>query len=426
MVDQPAAEQEVEIAPILGRKKKQRKEKPLWTGGSGQSRSETPMPQPLQPTLEEESIGEDHHAPAAGMTDGQEEEPRSAAAPDTKGKGKAPAIEEEDTAAEAHVPPETPSPEKPELSAYDILQELCADGHVAAPEEVSLLKPFPGLSYRWDGLDLADDLKRPFASAAKVITEDELNMLHEGKAVRKTIDAARALLTPNGDCVHCLTEEEEDRFLELQARVAESANTPEHYVHSRHEPSSGFSLIKGRAVPNGPPSYFPRGWGTRPADPLQRMQREDALTYINQWVLPHLGLGCADMSKMDLVDAGAAHAKSLSALAPMIYESERTAAVTGAAAATAATRAGSSSRNGELPALLSTSEKPLWTAHPDELPALLREMSGGEHQQLALLDNTESEIAIRATKKEAERLEKSLNQLIKRNRRLLLSPGGGH
>src|ERR1051325_2935609 len=104
------------------------------------------------------------------------------------------------------------------------------------------------------------------------------------------------MITPNGDCVRNLTEDEEIRFIELQARIAQAAGSPAAFVSSRHEVGSGFSLIKGRAVPNGAPSYFPQAPGAYPSDPVNKIQREEAIYYINQYVLPRLNLNSRDMS----------------------------------------------------------------------------------------------------------------------------------
>jgi CCR4-NOT transcription complex subunit 4 len=49
---------------------------------------------------------------------------------------------------------------------------------------------------------------------------------------------------------------------------------------------------------------------------------------------------------------------------------------------------------------------------------------GQPHGNVSMLSLSESETALQLAKKETEKLEKSLNQLLKKNRRLLL--GAGH
>lgn len=121
------------------------------------------------------------------------------------------------------------------------------------------------------------------------ITPEDRATLLQGLPVHKIAEGPnRIMLTPNGDCVRNLTPEEEERYLDLQQEIAEESG-PTAFVSSKHHANNGFTLIGGRAVPNGPPSYFPIfNQNAPPMDPVSKIQRDEALSYINQYVLPSL------------------------------------------------------------------------------------------------------------------------------------------
>lgn len=162
-----------------------------------------------------------------------------------------------------------------------------------------------------------------------LFSKDDLNDIVAGKAVRKYVDDVRLLATPNGDCLRNLTEAEENRFMTLQARLGNSLASPLSYMHSRYEETGGFDLIAKRAVPCGLPSYYPVK-ALAPAgvagqmifDPMSKIQREEAVYWINQYVLPRLNLlpqsEAASWQSM-LVDTGVPQAIGTTTLAPWIY-----------------------------------------------------------------------------------------------------------
>jgi CCR4-NOT transcription complex subunit 4 len=300
-----------------------------------------------------------------------------------------------------------------------------------------------------------------------MVTEDDQASLLAGKPVRKVVDGARILLTPNGDCIRNLSADEEDRFLELQQLVAEATATPAAFVSSRHEAGGGFSLIKGRAVPNGPPSYFPPSPGAYPSDPVNKIQREEAIYYINQYVLPRLNLNARDMSlpkamstwTTDPRGTAAQAAANLNSVAPWLYG--------GISPSPHDLDAGAAPPELNYPGPVGAfaDHHPHSLPHApylDMVPAPIHShqadasddgtvASGSKQQQppaaainfsspgpfgsnVPLMSLEDAEQALSAARKETDKLEKSLNQLLRRNRRLLMAvpsiggigAGGGH
>lgn len=258
------------------------------------------------------------------------------------------------------------------------------------------------------------------------IHDDDLAALRAGKPVRKQlhVEGSRMLITPNGDCIRGLTPDEEDAFLDIQTAIAATAENPGAFIAPRHQPGSGaFSLIKGRAVPNGRPNIFPTTSRPQPQDPIGKLQREDALSYINQYVLPRLNLGAGSMGlpkgASPMRDSAAA---SLNSLAPYFYGPDAAAGVgiysapdgaramhdlASPAAAAGAAGAGPGAQSG---------------AAGDD-GAKMPGGSGGVGG-MPLMSVEDAETALATARKETDKLEKGLNAVIKRNKRLLL--GGGN
>jgi CCR4-NOT transcription complex subunit 4 len=242
------------------------------------------------------------------------------------------------------------------------------------------------------------------------ITPEDREALLKGRPVHKVKEGPhRIMLTPNGDCVRNLTPEEERRYLELQSRLAK-ANGPTAFYSAKHHASNGFTLIGGRAVPNGPPSFFPALNSTNtPMDPVSKIQRDEALSYINQYVLPSLSTN----SQLE---------KALNANA---LETEIL-------------------RSGDASAWASWGTDPA-TPHPTNNDAKyvnregilangLESMTahfavGGDINRgqtlgnVSLLSLSDAETALQVARKETEGFEKKLHALIKKNRRLLLGSG---
>ncbi len=411
-----AVEPEVEeIGPIMGRKKKQKKSKeskptPVPAAGRPQTAK---GPEKAETESRKVSTGFDiSNKP-------QESGSITAAKPeDTKGKGNAKAKVEEITVLEPPAPTVEPvdeNAEKPIPSPSTVFRELRSDGAIPERDALAVFRAPPGINYR---MDYRSDV--PHEQESKlVITEEDRADLLAGKPVRKIMPGgSRIMLTPNGDCVRNLTAEEEDRYLQLQQRVYEESG-PTAFVPARHTATQGFTLIGGRAVPNGPPSFFPPvdgGNAVHPMDPVQKIQRDEALSYINQYVLPSLSTN----SQLErALNANALDAEMLRPSDPQSWASW---------GGCHNNSGNADNRNGQ--------EMPYGGSRPDGILASgLESMTAhfavgrenGRSQPLGnvtLLSLAESETSLQAARRETENLEKKLNQLLKRNKRMFL--GAGH
>ncbi|KAF5614788.1 CCR4-NOT transcription complex subunit 4 [Fusarium tjaetaba] len=410
IAEAPIAEAEVH-APIMGRKKKQKKEKPVKaTQPDASTIPETPADEPSQPPSQQEPVKESERE--------AEEKPAKSKTPQKKSiksKGKTKEVETQP----APPPPASPKestpdaqepPARPQPDPASVFSEVKNTLWASSVDKLQLFKPIANGSSRTDysaaknNANKAEHCKDCSCKCGE-IQDDDLAALRAGKPVRKQfhVDGSRMLITPNGDCIRGLTPEEEDAFLELQAAIANTAENPGSFIAPRHQPGSGaFSLIKGRAVPNGRPNIFPATAQLQSQDPIGKLQREDALSYINQYVLPRLNLGATNMGfpkgASPTKDAAAA---SLNSLAPYFYGPDAAAGVgiysppDGARAMQDFSSAGMSS---------------------EERGKNFGMGVGG----MPLMSVEDAEGALAAARRETEKLEKGLNQVIKRNRRLVL------
>ncbi|KAI0405089.1 hypothetical protein F4802DRAFT_564261 [Xylaria palmicola] len=315
IADNNPFEPEVEIAPILGRKKKQKKEKRPAGTSRASTRPATPSaaeivedkdkPVPekddagqssgiiaeidskaTQPTAESSRVSKDKGKPLISS-------PKSPAAIDTSIKlnesTKTTVLTPDYINPTPEVKPEQPVEqdvgEIPQLK--DVFRQLVEEGALPAVEKISLFKPPP--THRLD-LNTAGSVSLPPTLKAIVTKEDE-EKLNAFQPVRKTVNGQEVLLTPNGDCLLNLTPTEADLFLELQDRLRADSVLPTAFTAPRYTQQAGFCLVKNRAVPNGTPSFFPPGPDNYPSDPVGKMHREEAIGCINQHVLPSLNLG---------------------------------------------------------------------------------------------------------------------------------------
>lgn len=429
---QPKPEPEVEIAPILGRKKKQKKEKTSSSTATPiESRPATPVTQQPPPPVKEETSTY-RQAVNESMSLEESAPPKNKAgkaATDTKSNvkevskaGTSPSVEE----------PKTSSSDKLTPTPLSILQTLIKDGQLPDPEKMGLLKPIAGSSHRHDQYNPIPP-KDGVTEIKCFVTSEEEASLNAGKPVRKLVDGARVMLSPYGNCVRNLTPEEEERYMELQELIAAAATDPATFVHSRHEAGQGFSVIKGRAVPNGPPSYFPQSKAL-PTDPVTKMTRDAALNYINQSVLPRLNLGTANLAYPNGGNAKGAASLTTSALnsiAPIImsFAANGVAGATAVAAEIAGHVPGSAKLAipDDFDFSAMSGANSLATGDPGKvLPAQGAGGNGGPLANIPAMSLEDIEQALALARKETEKLEKSLNQVIKKNRRLLLATGGGH
>ncbi|KAH8903068.1 hypothetical protein BR93DRAFT_885836, partial [Coniochaeta sp. PMI_546] len=465
----PKPEPEVEIAPIVGRKKKQKKEKTNNTTSSNGTPSES---RPETPVVKEPPSAQVKEAKEAKETKDVKDdssayrstahetmsltEDKPPVRVDAKGKGKdaGDSGNAGDANSGSRLPAELPTPSS---TFQKLIEEGAFPGGI---EKLSIVKPITGINdkHRHDqpstsllAKDLLEkDLLEP--QTKSIVNEEDQASLLEGKAVRKLVDGLRVMLTPYGDCVRNLTPEEEDRFLELQERVAEAAASPAAFVSSRHEPAGGFSLIKGRAVPNGPPGYFPQAPGAYPQDPVNKIQREEAIYYINQYVLPRINLGTTgfpgswksafpdgkvNLNAAAMTDKIAANLHSAasefnSTMAPYMDTAAPELSYPAPSSADLASQhhhsqniasvlvnhlGGGTWPGDQGPSSASSSAVSKFASGPTN--------TGGPFGSVPLMSLEDAEQALAAARKETEKLEKTLNQTIKKNRRLLALGGQG-
>ncbi|KAL2755548.1 hypothetical protein ACRALDRAFT_2041885 [Sodiomyces alcalophilus JCM 7366] len=458
-----------EHAPIIGRKKKQKKEKPAskavdkkpadaTAAQAGQGKTEKPAAS--------SSTGEGSEAGGKGdqKAASDKSSTKAKAAAEKKGTQGNDKEKEKDqpTSSKEDAPSSASEPDKPKDASENpktlpevVYFDLVRVGMAPQAEYLELIKPVNGESHKGEWASSSSaitvDPDNPPPSTKSFLSEQDHATLVAGRPVHKIIDSHRVLLTPNGDCIRHLTEGEEQRYLFYQNRVAQAADQPDSFVAPRHQSRhAGFSLIKGRAVPNGPPSFFPPHPKAEARmfsdDPLHKLQREEAISYINQFVLPRLKLGTAQ-PRVPRPAVASMHrevtAASLNSLAPWIYGHD------------AAAGAGIYSADAGGPAALRDvpeDETPFGGSGFDQAAAadardfangrfepLARDqlgnngMSGASSSSpsaggkmpplagLALMSVEDAEAALQLARKETDKLEKGLNQVIRRNRRLLLT-----
>ncbi|KAH0491507.1 hypothetical protein TgHK011_002935 [Trichoderma gracile] len=402
-----------EHAPVIGRKKKQKKEKPQREANPSSAAatpSETPKAEATMPSKDEgNQVATD--LDGGSKTDGTAKSPKEK--PDAR---KNATKEAKQSPASSSPTPPLPqatesaekSPERPQSSPASVFADIKDSLCTAAPEKLQLLKPVSSNSSRPEHNPLNPSGKREDCKESSCrcgeMQDADLAALRAGRPVRKQFhtDGSRMLITPHGDCIRGLTPEEEDTFLALQAAIAATAENPAAFVAPRHQPSSGaFSLIKGRAVPNGRPNIFPSTMQPQTQDPIGKLQREDALSYINQYVLPRLSLGATSMG----FPKGASSTRdsaSLNSLAPYFYGPDAAAGV-GIYSSPESARAIQD-----------------FAAPGMSLDEIGKGAAASSIGNMPLMSVEDAEAALTAAKKETEKLEKGLNLVIKRNRRLLL------
>lgn len=438
----PKVEPEVEIAPIMGRKKKQRKEKPEKPG----------QPKETTPAIESRPASP---GPADKIADKivekvsdkvVEKDSRPTLAAEEKVSVYRQAVNESISLDEGLVPrprrkegnmssgEAKPNADTPIPTAAAVVQELVKDGLIAAPGSLIIEKPVSSTSHRSEQTNPAP--KDGLPDMKSLLTQEDQEALLSGKAVRKIVDGCRTMFTPNGDCIRNLTAAEEQRYLELQRRLAADYGNPAAYVHPRHEATNGFSVIKGRAVANGAPSYFPQALVASDSDdvdalptvedPMHKMTREEALGNINQSILTRFNLGTMNLSS--LVDRQHTSPETISDEATSPHQHTAQAAVSKNVLKTleplfsnlTANAMQAHDAGGEVFSGLAQTMPSPPTA---KVPAAAK---GSALAGITSMSLEDMEASLAMARKEAEKLERSLNQVIKKNRRLLsLSSSAG-
>lgn len=437
------AEQEVEIAPILGRKKKQKKDKKPSNASATPSRPETPQrvrkdssaaqgsgPKQAGDNTETKDAGTPLNssstiAKEAKSKDSFQGTPKSPAQVDTSIRlnestkttvltpdfvGHTPENKQEQPIDEdlGNIP-----------NITDVFRSLLQDGSLPDTESIHFFKSPPNYTQRVDHRNNSTMSLPP--TLKTIVTKEDEEQLNAFKHVRKTVHGQPVLLTPNGDCLLNLTREEANRFLELQDRLRADSALPTAFSAPRYAPASGFSLVKNRAVPNGTPSFFPSGPDNYPSDPVGKMHREEAISCINQHVLPSLNL---TSYKTTGPNANFTKNVNLQQLAPWIYPSHEASSADGKMMFGG--RVGDEYGTATAAASSSVAQH-IDSAYGSYDSSADGPVSGGAGPSPAigstpLMSVGESETILAQAKKQHEAIDKKFRQLQAKNRRLLDIP----
>lgn len=200
----PAKGKEPMQAPIVGRKKKAKKEK---TPGSTDS---TPtVTRPTSPVPNEEEVIEEKAEPVTLVREGKK--PASKIAAD---------IKEPDTPTSPATPASN-DPQKASLTPASIFASLLKSGELS-PNVADLFKSVPGLNYRFEGLDLdlggADD---------SMVSDSQMHSLDQGEAI--TIQKSptnHVVVLPDRTALRGLTAAQAARYLELRKQALANGDVP--------------------------------------------------------------------------------------------------------------------------------------------------------------------------------------------------------
>ena len=202
----PKAEEPMQ-APIIGRKKKAKKEKTQGTADS------TPtVTRPTSPVYKEEEPTEAKPEPVTPITPIKEgKKPTSKIAGD---------IKEPDTPS-SPATPASHDTQKASLTAASIFASLVKSGELNASAS-ELFKSVPGLNYRFEGLELdlavADD---------STVSDSQMHSLDQGEAI--TIQKSptnHVVVLPDRSALRGLTADQAARYVELRKQALANGDVP--------------------------------------------------------------------------------------------------------------------------------------------------------------------------------------------------------
>lgn len=330
--------------PILGRKKKSKKSSSVTPAPNTTSTVSSDLETKIQPKA---STREIKYEPEKDFSQDISENPL--------------------TESSLHKPPQT---------AASIISSLQATSDVII-SALEFFKPASGLNYRHE-LVQAD---LPNRDRRIQLSDDDITKLNNRETVRLSGDddrnSSRALISPLGACLRGLSKEQEDKFLELEAKV------------SNDKPPTKYLSNKISTLENAFPVISPTTeTAVPPPTATQLKANDEVLAYNDQFVLQPAVQGHASDRR---VPNDASSVLGLKLHKP-----------------------------GEI-ALAS-----LGSADNNLVPTSMMSSSGAAKHASAtglapLLTVGEAEAAVSRSRKETEALEKKLNTLIKKNRRLAFS-----
>ena len=199
----PKAEEPMQ-APIIGRKKKAKKEKTQGTADS------TPtVTRPTSPVLKEEESTEAKPEPVTPIKEGKK--PTSKTAGD---------IKEPDTPS-SPATPASHDTQKASLTAASVFASLVKSGELSASAS-ELFKSVPGLNYRFEGLEM--DLA---AADESTVSDSQMHSLDQGEAI--TIQKSptnHVVVLPDRSALRGLTAAQAARYVELRKQALANGDVP--------------------------------------------------------------------------------------------------------------------------------------------------------------------------------------------------------
>ncbi|KAL9071191.1 MAG: hypothetical protein Q9161_004368 [Pseudevernia consocians] len=200
----PTKVEEPMQAPIIGRKKKAKKEKTQGTSDS------TPtVTRPTSPVPKEEEAVDEKAEPVTPVRDGKKTSSRIVAD-----------IKEPDTPSSPATPASN-DPQKALLTAASIFASLLKSGELSSTVS-ELFKSVPGLNYRFEGLEL--DLA---VTDDSMVSESQMHSLDQGEAI--TIQKSptnHVVVLPDRSALRGLSAVQAGRYLELRKQALANGDVP--------------------------------------------------------------------------------------------------------------------------------------------------------------------------------------------------------
>lgn len=269
-----------EIAPIIGRKKKKAKKTKATAEDSTPSVS-----MPTSPAVvEQENTNEQGKETGSGLLTKDIKEEN--VPPEKPENGPVPVTEAANAKDEGDHTSKT--------TANSIIIDLASSQDVDFSTLFKSVQPNGGHGHRSD----ITAAEYPEVNRKVTLSDGDKAKLAAGEAVHVVgdpkVSASRIMITPGGDVLRGLTEEEEQRYLGLEGRIASNVGITA-YHSTRHSGPNKLASVCGRLVQSGSPSSLSNSTldldsPTRTAElcssAIDKIFRDAALDYINQFIMP--------------------------------------------------------------------------------------------------------------------------------------------
>ena len=218
--DEPAPKVEEIQAPILGRKKKTKKEKTAGTAESTPTVTRPTSPSPIEEVMEEVSA-----TPATPVKE------------NTKGSSRV-VVDKETNTPSSPATPAAGDQQKASITPASIFAQLLKDGEIMA-SAAELFKSFSGVNHR------AESLEPDFACIDQsMLSEEELRLLGSGEAiVLKKSHNDHVVVLPDRKILLGFAPEQASRYVELRKQALLNGDVPSpRALDSRHLARAGATL----------------------------------------------------------------------------------------------------------------------------------------------------------------------------------------